>query len=194
MWCGVTRLWSVGVCDTGEDGSDKFVDATTPVQSMDMMGYSHDARRALAHIAALQGDADAAARWTAAAATVCRAVLPVPFPLSFPFQRTALSQGRSCRARPSFRGRIAAPPCAQCGAACSRLRPPVPCPLQHSAYISQENRPLEDPPIPPFAPQKALACAPPPTPSPRCCPSPMRCLFSIAGGRHAEGGALAART
>jgi hypothetical protein len=63
-------LWSTGVGDTGEDGSDKFSNNTTPIQSMDMMGYSHDTRRALARIAGFRGDAAGVTRWTAAAAEV----------------------------------------------------------------------------------------------------------------------------
>ena len=50
-------LWSSGVVDTGEDGSDKFaLNAKGPIQSMDMLGYSISTRRSLARIAALLGD------------------------------------------------------------------------------------------------------------------------------------------
>ena len=41
-----------------------------PIQKMDMMGYSYDLRRALARIAALQGNASAQKQWAAAAALV----------------------------------------------------------------------------------------------------------------------------
>ena len=53
-------LWSSGVVDTGEDGSDKFaLNAKGPIQSMDMLGYSISARRSLARIAGLLGDKNA---------------------------------------------------------------------------------------------------------------------------------------
>ena len=81
-------LWSVGIGDSGEDGSIKYCrDATTdpkthkrtwtnctgPFLTMDMAGYSMDLRRALARIAALQGEEAAERRWTAAAAEVADA-------------------------------------------------------------------------------------------------------------------------
>jgi beta-glucosidase-like glycosyl hydrolase len=49
-------LWLNDTADTGEDGSDKFRGMTPPFESMDMMGYAHDAQRALARIAAIEGD------------------------------------------------------------------------------------------------------------------------------------------
>lgn len=53
-------LWSSGVVDTGEDGSDKFaLNAKGAIQSMDMLGYSISARRSLARIARLLGDTEA---------------------------------------------------------------------------------------------------------------------------------------
>jgi hypothetical protein len=60
-------LWSMGYQDSGEDGSDKYRNNTPPFVTMDMQGYSYDARRALARIATLRGDTAAAARWKAAA-------------------------------------------------------------------------------------------------------------------------------
>ena len=58
-------LWLAGTSDTGEDNSDKYAGATGPFESMDMMGYAHDAQRALAGIARAQGDGAAEARWKA---------------------------------------------------------------------------------------------------------------------------------
>ena len=58
-------LWLSGTADTGEDNSDKYAGATGPFESMDMMGYAHDAQRALARIAAITGDGAAEARWAA---------------------------------------------------------------------------------------------------------------------------------
>jgi hypothetical protein len=58
-------LWLPGTSDSGEDNSDKFGGFSGPFLSMDMMGYAHDAARALARIASLQGDGAALAAWTA---------------------------------------------------------------------------------------------------------------------------------
>lgn len=73
-------LWSVGSGlgygqhgsdgDSGEDGSDKYINNTGPIQKMDMMGYSYDLRRSLARIAALLGNTTAASQWTSAAMLV----------------------------------------------------------------------------------------------------------------------------
>jgi hypothetical protein len=57
-------LWLSGTSDTGEDNSDKFAGTTGPYESMDMMGYAHDAERALARIAKLQGDEAGSDFWT----------------------------------------------------------------------------------------------------------------------------------
>ena len=61
-------LWLQDTADTGEDGSDRLQGYTAPFESMDMMGYSHDAQRALARIAAIQRDDAAVRRWKARAA------------------------------------------------------------------------------------------------------------------------------
>jgi hypothetical protein len=73
-------LWSVGSGlgfgqhgsdgDSGEDGTDKYINNTGPIQKMDMMGYSFDLRRSLARIAALLGNDTAANHWSRAAALV----------------------------------------------------------------------------------------------------------------------------
>ena len=73
-------LWSVGSGlgfgqhgsdgDSGEDGTDKYINNTGPIQKMDMMGYSYDLRRSLARIAALLGNATAASHWSSSAALV----------------------------------------------------------------------------------------------------------------------------
>ena len=73
-------LWSVGSGlgfgqhgsdgDSGEDGTDKYINNTGPIQKMDMMGYSYDLRRSLARIATLLGNATAAWHWTSAATLV----------------------------------------------------------------------------------------------------------------------------
>ena len=71
--------WLEGTADTGEDNSDRFACLPTncvppPYESMDMAGYAHDAQRALARIAALQGDAPGAAAWAARAAATAAAL------------------------------------------------------------------------------------------------------------------------
>jgi hypothetical protein len=80
-------LFTVGIGDSGEDGSVKFcrnlaatIDPTTkrrgwtncsgPFLSMDMAGYSVDLRRTIARISALQGDTAAEKQWSAAAAEI----------------------------------------------------------------------------------------------------------------------------
>lgn len=73
-------LWSIGsgfgygrhgdAGDTGEDGTDKYINNTGPIQSMDMMGYSYNMRASLARIATLLGDGESAKRWDAAAGHV----------------------------------------------------------------------------------------------------------------------------
>ena len=71
-------LWLHDTADTGEDGSDKYRGFTPPFESMDMMGYAHDAARALARLAELRGDKEAHVRWNATAvatAEVFRAAL-----------------------------------------------------------------------------------------------------------------------
>lgn len=69
-------LWSAGAADSGEDGTDKFANASGPFQSMDMMGYSHDCRRSLARIATALGEPPAVvAGWEAAAAHVRNATI-----------------------------------------------------------------------------------------------------------------------
>ena len=72
-------LWLADTADTGEDGSDKYRPLPSnpiagPFLSMDMMGYAHDAQRALARIAALQGDAAQASRWAGRAAATAAAL------------------------------------------------------------------------------------------------------------------------
>ena len=67
-------LWLPGTADTGEDGSDKFAGFTPPFESMDMMGYSHDAQRALARIARIEGDAAAVRKWEARMASTASAL------------------------------------------------------------------------------------------------------------------------
>jgi hypothetical protein len=72
-------LWLADTADTGEDGSDKYRPLPSnpivgPFESMDMMGYAHDAQRALARIAALQGDAAESGRWAARAAATAAAL------------------------------------------------------------------------------------------------------------------------
>ena len=71
--------WLNSTADTGEDNSDKFSCLPSncvapPYESMDMAGYAHDAQRALARIAALQGDAVGAAAWAARAAATAAAL------------------------------------------------------------------------------------------------------------------------
>jgi len=71
--------WLMGTSDTGEDNSDKFSCLPTncvspPFESMDMAGYAHDAQRALARIASLQGDPAGAAEWTARASATAQAL------------------------------------------------------------------------------------------------------------------------
>lgn len=71
--------WLNGTADTGEDNSDKFSCLPAncvppPYESMDMAGYAHDAQRALARIASLQGDAAGAAAWTARASATAAAL------------------------------------------------------------------------------------------------------------------------
>ena len=63
-------LWSLGAGDAGEDGSAKYRNNTLPIQSMDMMAYSHDNRRSLARIARLLGNRSAERHWAEAAETV----------------------------------------------------------------------------------------------------------------------------
>ena len=64
-------LWLHDTADTGEDGSDRLQNrpsdapVSPPFESMDMMGYAHDAERALARIALLQRDTAAHSKWTA---------------------------------------------------------------------------------------------------------------------------------
>jgi len=67
-------LWLGGTSDTGEDASDKYAGTTGPYESMDMMGYAHDAQRALARIAAIEGDGAAEARWAARMAATAAAL------------------------------------------------------------------------------------------------------------------------
>lgn len=67
-------LWLNTTADTGEDGSDKYRSIPSnviapPFESMDMMAYAYDAERALARIAAIQGDAAARSAWAARMAT-----------------------------------------------------------------------------------------------------------------------------
>ena len=72
-------LWSVGICDTGEDGSDKFADnAQGPIQSMDMMAYSVSIRRSLARIARLLGDAAAEVEYEEKADSVAATLKSAP--------------------------------------------------------------------------------------------------------------------
>jgi hypothetical protein len=81
-------LWSVGIADSGEDGSVKFcrkqtstnnlqtlawTDCDGPFLTMDMAGYSFDLRRSIARINLLQGNTSAHQQWTAAAASVAAA-------------------------------------------------------------------------------------------------------------------------
>jgi len=84
-WLWATRNSSAGVlylnstADTGEDGTDKYRPipgnaVAPPFESMDMMAYAHDGERALARVARLAGDAAAAARWDARAATTAAAL------------------------------------------------------------------------------------------------------------------------
>ena len=65
-------LWSLGAGDSGEDGSQKYANNTLPIQSMDMMAYSHDNRRSLARIARLLGDGQREQKWLSAAEDVAR--------------------------------------------------------------------------------------------------------------------------
>ena len=72
-------LWLPGTADTGEDNSDKYSplpgdEIAPPFESMDMMGYAHDAERALARIARIAGDAAGAAQWDARAAATAAAL------------------------------------------------------------------------------------------------------------------------
>jgi hypothetical protein len=72
-------LWLADTADTGEDGSDKYRPLPSnpiagPFESMDMMGYAHDAQRALARIAQLQGDAPGSSHWAARAAATAAAL------------------------------------------------------------------------------------------------------------------------
>ena len=72
-------LWLNGTADTGEDGSDKYRSTPAnplapPFESMDMMAYAHDAQRALARIAAAQGDAAGARHWAARMAATAAAL------------------------------------------------------------------------------------------------------------------------
>ncbi len=67
-------LWLNDTADTGEDGSDKYRSIPSnpiapPFESMDMMAYAYDAERALARIAAIQGDVAAEGAWIARMAT-----------------------------------------------------------------------------------------------------------------------------
>jgi hypothetical protein len=72
-------LWLADTADTGEDGSDKYRSLPSnplvgPFESMDMMGYAHDAQVALARVALLQGDAAAHSHWLARAAATAAAL------------------------------------------------------------------------------------------------------------------------
>ena len=76
-------LWSNGTGDTGEDHTTKFcrkeVNGTwtqceSTVLSMDMAGYSHDLRRALARICAFLSNATCESSWKTKAANVAAAV------------------------------------------------------------------------------------------------------------------------
>ena len=63
-------LWLATTADTGEDRSDKYSslpgsNLTAPFESMDMMGYAHDAERALARISAIKGDRAGERYWQA---------------------------------------------------------------------------------------------------------------------------------
>jgi len=67
-------LWLADIADTGEDRSDKYSSIvgnqlSPPFESMDMMGYAHDAQRALARIASIKGDAATEAKWQQRMAT-----------------------------------------------------------------------------------------------------------------------------
>jgi hypothetical protein len=67
-------LWLHDTADTGEDGSDRLSGFSAPFESMDMMGYSHDAQRALARIALLLGDGAAHSRWSTRMAATRKAL------------------------------------------------------------------------------------------------------------------------
>ncbi len=72
-------LWLQDTADTGEDGSDKYRPLPSnpispPFESMDMMGYAHDAERALARIAGVTGNASGVAHWQGRMATTAAAL------------------------------------------------------------------------------------------------------------------------
>eukprot|EP01052_Picozoa_sp_SAG31_P002261 SAG31_NODE_78_length_27447_cov_83.819877_7_plen_545_part_00 len=76
-------LFSVGIGDSGEDGSVKFCKDEKnkswtncdngPYLTMDMAGYSVDLRRSIARISAMQGNETAEKQWNSAAASVAAA-------------------------------------------------------------------------------------------------------------------------
>jgi hypothetical protein len=76
-------LWSNGTGDTGEDHTTKFcrkeingkwTQCESTVLSMDMAGYSHDLRRALARICAFLGNATCERTWKAKATKIAASV------------------------------------------------------------------------------------------------------------------------
>lgn len=76
---GTGVLWLTDTADTGEDGSDKYRPLPSnpispPFESMDMMGYAHDAQRALARIARVTGNASGATHWEGRMATTAAAL------------------------------------------------------------------------------------------------------------------------